>query len=165
MNHEHDRPTVVVGCFMEPEDAQSAIRRLRETGISDRSIGMVTRGDIEPDAERAGAHPGGGGSWIVDVATGVMPGIGPVIAGGLLSGAITSGAARVLIDLGIPGEHASYYEGELRSGGTIVIVDAGERMADALEILRSCGSYNRYEAEYTPHSHIEGTGQTRLQPE
>jgi hypothetical protein len=162
--------SVVIGCFIESENARRAIRTLHDVGFSDDHIGVVTRDDEgevhittvdEAKGSKAGegaaiglaAGAGGGALWALGIAAGVLPAIGPVLAGGLLtaviasaaSGAAAGGIVGALIGLGIPDEDAKYYEEELKKGRTIVVVDAQARMAEAIQILRGCGSYNRYE--------------------
>lgn len=171
--------SVVIGCFIESDNAKRAIRALRDVGFSDDDVGVVTRDDEgevhittvdEAKGSKAGegaaiglaAGAGGGALWALGIAAGVLPAIGPIIAGGLLtaviasaaSGAAAGGVVGALIGLGVPDDDAKYYEEELKKGRTIVVVDAGERMAEAIHILRGCGSYNRYE----PREQVSQTG-------
>jgi hypothetical protein len=93
---------------------------------------------------------GAGGLWALGIAAGILPGIGPVIAGGLLAsilasaglGAATGGVAGALIGLGVPEEEANYYEGEFKSGRTIVTVKSVGRAEEARAILRGAGAYD-----------------------
>jgi hypothetical protein len=80
------------------------------------------------------------------VATGLIPGIGPVFATGLLvgvlggaaAGAAAGGVLGTLIGLGIPEEKARHYEQEFLAGRTLVAVQAEGRGGEALVILRRC---------------------------
>jgi hypothetical protein len=81
-----------------------------------------------------------------------VPGVGPVIVGGVLAstlagagiGAATGGLIGALIGLGVPEEDARHFDQGLRSGGTLVTVAAGSRTGDALAILQ------RHEVDFGP---------------
>jgi len=74
-----------------------------------------------------------------------------MIAGGTLMALLASAGAGAtvgtviggLIGLGIPEEDASYYEGEFKSGRTIVTVRADARYSEATDILRRHGAVER----------------------
>jgi len=78
----------------------------------------------------------------------LIPGIGPVVAGGILAtalggaaiGAAAGGLLGALTDMGVPEEDARYYDNEFQSGRTIVTVQAGNRSQEAWDILRSFGA-------------------------
>ncbi|GAC1613564.1 MAG: hypothetical protein NVS9B1_22260 [Candidatus Dormibacteraceae bacterium] len=80
----------------------------------------------------------------------VIPGIGPVIAGGVLAGIVAGavaggavgGLTGVLTGMNVPADDAKYYEGEVGRGRTLVAVQPGERRAEAIEILRRNGGYD-----------------------
>ena len=82
--------------------------------------------------------------------SGVIPVIGPAIAGGTLgillsnaaAGAAAAGLAGALIGSGIPEEDARYYHGEFEAGRTIVTVKADGRYDEATAILRRNGAYD-----------------------
>ncbi|MGH7129004.1 MAG: general stress protein, partial [Planctomycetaceae bacterium] len=81
---------------------------------------------------------------------GLLPAIGPVIAGGLLmsilasaaGGAAAGGLVGALIGLGIPEEEARFYDTEFRAGRTVVTVQAGDRYDEAFAICNRRGAYN-----------------------
>jgi len=80
----------------------------------------------------------------------VLPAIGPVIAGGTLAAILASaagGAAAgtligVVIGLGLPGEEATYYESEFKTGRTIVTVKCENRCDEAWAIIRRFNGYD-----------------------
>jgi hypothetical protein len=84
------------------------------------------------------------------VAAGLIPGIGPIIAGGALMALLASAGAGAtvgtvlgaLVGLGVPEDEAKYYEGEFSSGRTLVTVRADTRAAEAWEILNRHGAYD-----------------------
>lgn len=155
----------VVGVFTNRSDAQRAVKELKLAGFRDEEIGIATRDGVSASgaaatsdtgekvaaAATAGAIAGGAGGalWGVGIAAGLLPGIGPVIAGGTLAailasaatGAAAAGLAGALIGLGLPEEEAVHYQSEFNAGRTIVTVHAlGERFEKAQDILNLAGS-------------------------
>ena len=146
----------VVGLFNRKSAAEAAIRDLRNAGFAEDRIGVavqerVTQGDLLEDlggepAEGAakGAVSGGlVGGLLGLLGSMLIPGLGPVLAGGVLAttlagagiGAATGGLIGALIGLGVPEEDAAHFDRGLREGGTLVTVDAGARTPEALAIL------------------------------
>ncbi|HET6576635.1 MAG TPA: hypothetical protein VFG68_23760 [Fimbriiglobus sp.] len=150
----------VVGTFTDRSDAVAAVKELRDAGFAESQIGLITK--HEPTAERtgwqddpthtrweegvgigaaAGALTGAGLGLAVLV--GVVPPLGPVIAGGALLALLASagGGAAVgtivggLVGLGIPEDEAVMYEGDVNAGRTLVAVSAGPRYAEAVDVL------------------------------
>jgi hypothetical protein len=160
-----------IGVFHNRDRAREAIHALKNAGFVDNQIGLITRdgGPVretehsglpdDPTHSRweegtgigaaAGATTGLGLG--LAVAAGLIPAIGPVIAGGTLMALIASAGAGAtvgtvlggLIGLGIPEDDAAYYDEEFRSGRTLVTVQAGDRMAEAVDILRRYGAVER----------------------
>jgi hypothetical protein len=155
----------VVSAFTNRDDAQRAVNELRQAGFRNEEIGIATRngpaaagalavedqGDRVASAATAGALAGGAGGalWGIAIAAGLLPGIGPVIAGGTLSailasaatGAAAAGLAGALIGLGLPENEAEHYQSEFNAGRTIVTVHAaGERYQQAQDVLNRAGS-------------------------
>jgi hypothetical protein len=160
------RPTVV-GVFPDRSDAERAIQDLHLRGFDYEDIGFAIRGATgEPTTmiERRGELGAAGGSGIGDgilagagigglVAAGaslLIPGFGPVIAGGILAtilggaaiGAAAGGLIGALTSIGVPEEHARYYESELEQGRVLVTVDAHGRDDEAREIFTAHGAYD-----------------------
>ena len=88
---------------------------------------------------------GGVGGFLAGVGALMIPGIGPILAvgpllgalGGAALGAATGGLVGVLVDLGVPEEHARHYESRLAEGSVIVTVRTNETRAEtASAILR-----------------------------
>jgi hypothetical protein len=86
--------------------------------------------------------------WGLWIALGMLPAIGPVIAGGTLAavlasaalGATAAGVVGFLIGLGMPEEEAVHYERELRAGRILVTVRTDDQHDEALAILRDHGA-------------------------
>src|SRR5687768_11362041 len=92
--------TVVVGVFEDRHHAQKAVDELKRNGFTDAQIGVVAREDERHTSkmtEEKGSHAAAGAAtgaaagagvgalWALGIAAGILPAIGPVIAGGLLA--------------------------------------------------------------------------------
>lgn len=158
--------TAAVGVFEDRSQACQAVDELKQAGFSDDQIGVAGRGGEDSEAAEkaakgaafgaaAGASVGVAagigvsGLWALGMAAGLLPGIGPVIAGGvlasILAGATGAGVAGgivgVLVGLGLSEQEAQYYDGEFRSGRTVVTVQAADRSDEADAILRRFSAY------------------------
>jgi hypothetical protein len=162
----------VAGLFTDRMTAERAINDLKAAGFRGDQIGVAMRdrteqGQMVEDtgaSAASGATTGllGGGllggvvGFLVGVGALAIPGIGPVVAGGVLAstfgiaggtavagagiGAAAGGVAGALVGLGIPEVEAQHFESGVRSGHTLVTVTAGERTMDALAILERNGA-------------------------
>jgi uncharacterized protein (TIGR02271 family) len=159
--------STVAGVFENRADADRAVDALHKAGFRDDQIGILARDHARTTegttTEGRGSHAAtgavagvaagaaAGALWALGIVAGILPGIGPVVAGGILAsvlssavgGAVVAGIAGALIGLGIPEEEARYYEGEFKSGRTIVTVKADGRYDEAWSILHRFGAYNR----------------------
>ena len=146
---------VVTGIFDNRRKAEDAVRELRSIGIPHSRIGLVTpegthRGDTTvpvSDTEypgmgtAMGAAVGGamgaaGGATLgLAASTLVIPGVGPVLAFGLLGAALLGGTGAVVgavvgdkleegLGEGLPHEDVYLYEYALRQGRSVVVVHA-----------------------------------------
>ena len=159
----------VVGLFTERSDADAAIRDLHESGFAADQLGVAMRypGEHKSFAEEAsapvaqGAAAGAVSGGVVGGLVGLLasllvPGLGPVIAGGVLAslltgagvGAATGGVLGALVGLGIPEAEARHFDSRFREGGVLVTVDAGARSPEAAGILR------RHGADLGPSPHV-----------
>jgi uncharacterized protein (TIGR02271 family) len=160
------RKATIVGVFEDRARADQAIRDLRAAGFRDDQIGVASgRGETDTWAETkesgethadtgalTGALTGAGLGALagLGILAGIIPVVGPAIVGGTLgviltnaaAGAGLAGLAGALIGAGVPEEEATYYEGELKSGRTIVTVHANGRAAEARSILTRHGAYD-----------------------
>ena len=161
-----------VGVFHSHKEAQKAVRELKDAGFTDDQIGIISRdqeGSFQEQAEgnkagegaAAGAATGlgVGALWGLGIAAGLLPAIGPVIAGGTLAAiaasaagtAAAGGLVGALVGLGIPEEEADFYNQQFESGRTIVSVHCGKaRYAEAHQILDGSNAYDysRRETEF-----------------
>jgi len=160
--------TTVVGVFEDRRRADEAVNALRTAGFRDEQIGVVMPHDdnwgdaMTTEATDDDSHAGTGaltgaltglglGALAgMGVLAGVIPVVGPAIAAGTLgvilsnaaAGAGIAGLVGALVGAGVPEHEAEYYEGELKSGRTIVTVTADGRSSEAASILRQYGAYD-----------------------
>lgn len=165
---------VVTGVFRSQDNAEIAVNQLRNLGIPEKRIGIVRPGgrperleagvpvtDTEdPGMGRAmGAAVGGamgaagGATAGLAVASLVVPGIGPVIAFGMvgaaLLGIVGAAAGSAVGDTleeelgeGIPHEDVYLYEDALRHGHSVVIAyaDEGDQADSAVAAINDAGA-------------------------
>ncbi|HLG78784.1 MAG TPA: hypothetical protein VKX46_20400 [Ktedonobacteraceae bacterium] len=160
-----NRPTIV-GVFTNRDQANQAIDELHQLGFTDNNIGYAVRdGEMtdstigSAEAQHTGRNAaagaiGGGvvGGLIGAAASLLIPGFGPVVAGGILVatlggaaiGAAAGGLIGALTEMGVPEEEAQYYQGEFEAGRVIVTVDTTGvgRQQEALDVLRRNGAYD-----------------------
>ena len=164
----------VTGVFRSQDQAENAVKQLKSLGIPDNRIGIVRPGsqserlesgvpvtDTEdPGMGRAmGAAVGGamgaagGATAGLAVASLMVPGIGPLLAFGMvgaaLLGIVGAAAGSAVGDTveeglgeGIPHEDVYLYEDSLRHGHSIVLayVEEGEQANRAEEAMNSAGA-------------------------
>jgi hypothetical protein len=143
----------VVGLFGLRADAEAAITELHAAGFSRDAIGVAMQGQAEPSDAAKGAVGGGVlGGLLGILGSLLIPGFGPVVVGGVLTsvlagaglGAAAGGLLGALGSLGVSEEDARHFDTGLRSGGTLVTVDAGARTPEALAIL------HRHQVDFGP---------------
>jgi uncharacterized protein (TIGR02271 family) len=168
-----DNRSTVVGVFHDRDDARDAIEALKDAGFAAQDISILSpdKQATEQMAEETGTHAasgaatgavaggilGGLGGWLVGIGALAIPGVGPFIAagafatalGGAALGAGVGAIAGALVGMGIPEEEAKYYEGEVKSGRTLVTVRADGRSAEATQLLRHHGAYDMQSAGQT----------------
>lgn len=80
----------------------------------------------------------------------LLPGIGPIVAGGVLAsifgggaiGSVAGGFLGAFTGMGVPAEQAHYYEREIKAGRTILTVHTAERQQEVTDILRQNGAHD-----------------------
>jgi hypothetical protein len=165
----------VVGLFRDHSEAEDSIRDLKQAGFTNEQIGVATRDRPDRKEERAepvkseeepgkvvedtaegmaegaavGALTGGVVGGLVGlIGSLLIPGLGPVLVGGVLAstlmgmgiGAATGGLIGALVGMGVPEEEAKYFEAGFREGGTLVTVNAGDATPEAVAILERHGA-------------------------
>src|SRR6185437_9412782 len=93
--------STVVGVFEDRQKAQQAVNELRRAGFREDEIGVISQNREGDTAEAGkadrGSHAGPGAAtgavagagigalWALGIAAGMLPAVGPVIAGGILA--------------------------------------------------------------------------------
>jgi hypothetical protein len=165
---------VVTGVFKSQNNAENAVNQLRELGLPENRLGIVRPGSRaerleagvpvtdteEPGMGRAmGAAVGGamgaagGATAGLAVASLAIPGIGPLIAFGMvgaaLLGVVGAAAGSAVGDVaeeelgeGIPHEDVYLYEDSLRHGHSVVIAytEEGEQATKAAAAMNEAGA-------------------------
>jgi len=150
----------VVGLFARRDEADAAIRDLKAAGFTDGQVGValqdrVEQGDLlesSATSEAEGAATGAVSGGIVGGLIGLLgslliPGVGPILVGGVLAstlagagiGAATGGVIGALMGMGVPETDARHFDQGLRAGNALVTVNAGPRTEEALAILERNG--------------------------
>ncbi|HEX8141866.1 MAG TPA: hypothetical protein VF553_04665 [Pyrinomonadaceae bacterium] len=164
----------VAGIFPSREQAEKAVEHLRSIGIADERISFIAPGTSAEELDAAvptteTEQPGMGkalGGWAggaLGVAGGMhigaaaaslfVPGVGPVIAAGLIGAALlgiggagvgiaAGGALEDAVAEGLPQDELYVYEDAVRQGRTVVIVvsDDDEQGESARNILAQAGA-------------------------
>jgi hypothetical protein len=162
--------STAIGSFESRARAERAVEELLRAGFTWEQVGYLTRNNegVLTDATQAEVRAEGGaaagavtggvlGAVVGGVAALSIPGVGPILAAGLLAGVLGGGAVGAwgggligaLVGLALPEEEARYYEEELQAGRTLVVVQAGDRYAEAMDVLSRCGG--TYLDPFTTH--------------
>jgi hypothetical protein len=128
-------------------DTITVIVREESHAANKPEVTVVNDEDVKGDE---GAAFGTVTGAVIGLGAMLIPGIGPVIAGGPLvaaligggigaiAGGITGGITASLVKLGVDEEAAEYYAEGLKRGGTMVSVTADESMAErAADVLNA----------------------------
>jgi hypothetical protein len=151
---------IVVALFADRTGSESAVRDLKAARFTDEQIGMAVPERLEKrelitptDESVEGAATGAVGGSLVGGLIGLLgslliPGIGPVVVGGVLAtaltgagiGAATGGLIGALVNMGVSATDAEHFERGFRAGGVLVTVNAGPRTAEAVAIIQRHGA-------------------------
>ena len=169
----------VVGIFQDREAAEQAVDALHQSGFASDKIGFVIRGseevaggmitDTQGTKDVKGALSGAVtgsvvGGLLAAAAAFLIPGVGPVLAGGILAsffggaiaGTAVGGILGAMTGLGISEDEARFYEKQFHEGRAIVAVKAGARAADGANILARNGGQHIHSETTSPIA-TEGT--------
>jgi hypothetical protein len=133
-----DQPTGSGGQRTEAAPDEEEVGKIFEEtagGMAEgASIGAITGGVI--------------GGLVGLIGSLLVPGLGPVLVGGVLAstlmgmglGAATGGLIGALVGMGVPEDDARYFDAGFREGGTLVTVNAGDRTQEAVSTMQRCGA-------------------------
>jgi hypothetical protein len=174
--------TTLVAVFEDRFAAEEAVDELAHSGFRSEQIGYAIRGqdavaggmitDAEGAKDAHGAIAGiatgaGVGAALGAASALLVPGIGPVLASGVLAmalggafaGSAIGGIYGALTGLEISEQEARFYTREFQSGRAIVAVRAGQRICDAAVILRRYGGYDLQDRPVSPVSSGRSPGE------
>jgi len=146
----------VTHVYDDPSEARRVIAALESAGFTSSEISIVRQndgdtswGDNTSDSVSDGASTGAsvglaagtGAGLLASLGLIAIPGIGPLVAAGVLAttlataaaGAVTGGVLGALIDYGVSEEDAPVYAENVRRGGTLVSVRADDMRASQAE--------------------------------
>ena len=154
-----------VGVFKSRVDAEEGARQLRRAGVRDDAVTLLTpqpggaaKRVAKSDAEQPGmmktfgAVAGGAlGLGVGEgLATLIIPGVGPVLAAGMIGGAVlgalaggaVGGAQEDAIFPGLPGDEVFIYKDALRQNRSVLIVasQTPEETKEAQVLLERAGA-------------------------
>jgi hypothetical protein len=159
---------VVAGVFNHSPQAEQAVLELRQAGFAHDRIDMIMRGEVRmkgtprmewqkdaADGAIAGATTGAAvGAVVGALVTFLVPGVGLVLGGGLLTvfAATALGAAGgtflgPFLALEMAPDEAEYLAKEVDEGRTVVLVQTKDRAAEAWSILERHGAWPSPSAE------------------
>jgi hypothetical protein len=167
------KPVTMIAVFDDRRAAEQAVVDLEQAGFRSQELGYIlpgsesVQGGMITDAtgvkDRTGAISGmvtGGmvGGILAAAVALVLPGIGPIVAGGVLAsffggaiaGTAIGGILGALRGLGLSEEEAARYDEQFQAGKAIVAVRPGIRAVDAAEILRRHGGYDIHNTAENP---------------
>jgi hypothetical protein len=153
--------TQITHVYDDASTAREVVSALEDAGFTSSEISIVkqhgetvttkTAADADDDSDGAktgatiGLVAGTGAGLLASLGLIAIPGIGPLVAAGVLAttlataaaGTLTGGLLGALVDYGVSPEHADIYAENVRRGGTLVSVKAeGERLSEAEEIMQ-----------------------------
>ena len=145
---EHEKH--LVGVYDNEQDAIQAVEDLKRQGYSTDDISVISKNEDEvhdvndatgtktEEGLAAGAATGGVLGGLTGLLAGIgalaIPGIGPIVAAGPIAATLTGaavgagagGLAGALIGMGIPEDEAERYEGYVKEGKILVVVEREE---------------------------------------
>lgn len=159
--------TLLVGVFDDRMEAKRAVDELEHSGFSHHDVAFALRGDDAVEGgmltDAVGAKDGGGamagavtggvvGGLFGAAAALIIPGIGPVLAAGILAtslgyagaGVAIGGILGAMTGAGLSEDEAKFYEKQFHAGKALVTVFAGDRESQAAVILQRHGGYDMH---------------------
>lgn len=144
----------MIGLFSDREAARQALTLLLDAGFAPTQLGLVAphtpqERDLAPAPLASEAAAGGGvlgataGALLAASGALVIPGVGPILAAGILASLIGGAAgwlAGALVALGVSPDEAEASQAGVRKGGILLVVKPHGRDADAQEILTRMGA-------------------------
>lgn len=155
----------IVGVFDGPNHAERALNGLQTAGFTPEQVSVVAKdaGDSKQMAESSdmvaedagkgavtGGVLGGLGGFLLGISALAIPGIGPIVGGGILVstiagagiGAAAGGLVGALVGQGVPESDARGYEDHVRKGSVLLTVHAttGDQARRAQALFEQAGA-------------------------
>ena len=140
--------------FDSYSQAQAAVEALEQAGFTSSEISLVSRyrddntladdeGSGTATGATAGALVGGGGGLLAALGLIAIPGIGPLVAAGVLAttlvgaagGSVVGGLIGALTNAGVSEEDAHVYSEGVRRGSSLVTVTTDDARASKAESI------------------------------
>jgi len=132
----------VIATFQDIERAERAVHALKEAGVEDHDISLVSKDPRKHGAPGGGEHHDltSGTTWGAGIGAGTallataglvaIPGIGPILALGPLAAGLTGAAAGgmvgAFVDWGMPREEGEHLDKEVREGRAVLLVTTND---------------------------------------
>ncbi|HUX86034.1 MAG TPA: DUF2171 domain-containing protein [Chloroflexota bacterium] len=154
---------IIAGVFPNRDEAEAAVRELRDRGFTDSCIGIAAR-QVHPQARAAGAtqatisQPFG---WVPDHCVLPLSGQSDIFIAGLIAdchrreGGNQDSVAGLLCCLGVNPEHARWYDQQVCEGKTLVTVLTERPVRQVEAIMCQFGSIAVPSRNRTPSSQPE----------
>jgi len=153
-----DARRVAVGIFSTRTKADATVIALKHLGFTNDEFGVVAKrteewedvttvGDASEVLSSATSSHQVGGLWTLGMAAIVLPAAGPVVVGGVIGNILATprvgmnvgGIADILASMGLSEDAANHYYDEVMSGGTLVVVRAGNRYEEVIAVFMDYG--------------------------
>ncbi|MBC8016676.1 MAG: hypothetical protein H7X79_13195 [Sporomusaceae bacterium] len=157
-NNQQQNQTII-GVFKSRPNAEQAVNSLRQQGFTNEEINIISKNqqqkqnqqqgttfdDNIADGTLTGSTLGGIGGLLLGAGALLIPGVGPILAvgpiTGAIGGAIAGGIAGGLIDWGIPAEESQRYQQEVVQGSILAIIRTDSAKVNSVaQILRQNGA-------------------------
>jgi hypothetical protein len=143
----------IVRVYEHHTDAADVVQELRNAGVPEHDISVITRDDRVTGAAKGaeiGAALGGLAGLLTGLGLVAIPGIGPVMATGWLAataagaaaGGLAGGALGIVSQAGVSGEEAHTIAECLRRGATLVTARVPDADRSRYEAILDRGAIN-----------------------
>ena len=139
---------LIVGVFRGRDQAEGALRELRNRGFEASEIGLALHGESARTAGTVQAPASSTFAWIPNHHASSLRGIGNALVAGTVAdcidkefpGQTQASLADALACMGVQREHADWYDQKVREGSDLVVVRTDSRGAEAQEVMERFGT-------------------------
>ncbi len=162
----------VIATFRDVDRAERAVHALKEAGVEDHDISLVSK-----DTRKNGAHSENGhhdltsgATWGAGIGAGTallatagliaIPGIGPILALGPLAAGLTGAAAGgmvgAFVDWGMPKQEGEHLQKEVQEGRAVILVKTSDTHKIQGILEQHAHEVQVLEHDQSPHQNHEG---------